>query len=216
LDDVVADGVDDQFGEGVEVEFEHYVGAVGFGGVDADAEEAGYFLVAFALGEELEYFAFARREAGAGGFRVVGGVGSGRGLGDAGGEEGFVLAESVNGVEEDAVGFVLENEAAGAGLNDLLNEVVGLVHGEDENFGGWGGFANVACGFDTVEERHADVEDGDVWLMLRGFFDSVAAVGGFGANLPAGARFEESAEAGADDGMIIRDQDGERRHRWSP
>jgi hypothetical protein len=50
LDDVVSDGVQDQFGEGVEVEFEHDVGAVGFGGVDADVKEIGDFLVAFAFG----------------------------------------------------------------------------------------------------------------------------------------------------------------------
>jgi len=62
LDDVVADGVEDELGEGVEIEFEHDVGAVGFGGVDADVEEVGDFLVAFAFGEELEDFTFARRE----------------------------------------------------------------------------------------------------------------------------------------------------------
>ena len=39
LDDVVADGVEDEFGEGANVELEHDVGAVGFGGVDADVEE---------------------------------------------------------------------------------------------------------------------------------------------------------------------------------
>jgi hypothetical protein len=63
LDDFIADGVDDEFGDGVESEFEHDVGAMSFGGVDADAEEGGDFLVAFALGEELQDFAFARSEA---------------------------------------------------------------------------------------------------------------------------------------------------------
>ena len=38
LDEFVADCVDYQFGDGVEIELEHDVGAVGFGGVDADAE----------------------------------------------------------------------------------------------------------------------------------------------------------------------------------
>jgi hypothetical protein len=36
---------------------------MGFGGVDADAEEGGDFLVALALSEELQNFAFARSEA---------------------------------------------------------------------------------------------------------------------------------------------------------
>ena len=127
-----------------------------------------------------------------------------------------MLAEGLDGVEEDAVGFVFEDVAAGAGFDDLLDEVVGLVHGEDENFGGRGGFADLASDFDTVEERHADVENGDVGFVFDGFFDGVAAVGSFGADLPARARLEKSAEAGADNGVIIRDQDGERRHKWSP
>ena len=216
MDDVIADGVHDQFGEGVEVEFEHDVGAVGFGGVDADVEEVGDFLVAFAFGEELEDFALARRETEAGRPGGVGSIHDFSGFGDTDGEEGFVLAEGLDGVEEDAIGFVFEDVTASAGFDDLLNEVVGLVHGEDENFGGRGGLADLAGGFDAVEERHADVEDGDARFVLPCFFDGVTAVGGFGANLPAGARLEECAEAGADDGVIIRDQNGERRHRWSP
>jgi len=216
LDDVVADGVEDELGEGVEIEFEHDVGAVGFGGVDADVEEIGDFLVGLAFGEELEDFAFARGEARARGFGVVGGVGGDGGVRDPGGEKWLVLAESLDGVEKDAVGFVLEDVAAGAGFDDLLDEVVGLVHGEDKNFGGGRGFADLAGGFNAVEERHADVEDGDVGLVLGGFFDSVAAVGCFGANLPTGARLKESTEAGADDGVIIRDQNGEGSHSWNP
>jgi len=75
LDDFVADCVDYQFGDGVEAEFEHDVGAMRFGGVDADAKERGDFLVALALGEELKDFAFARSEAGARGFVWLGRVG---------------------------------------------------------------------------------------------------------------------------------------------
>jgi hypothetical protein len=197
----------------VEVELEHDVGTMGFGGVDADVEESGDFLVAFAFGEELEDFTLARSEAGAGGFGGVGGIRDDGGFGNAGGEEGFVPTEGLDGVEENAVGFVLEDVAAGAGFDDLLDEIVRLMHGEDENFGGGRGFADLAGGFDAVEKGHADIEDGDVRLVLGGFFDGVSTVGGFGTDLPAGARLEESAEAGTDNGVIIGDQDGERRHK---
>lgn len=74
FDDVVADGVVDEFGDGVEIEFDHDVGAMSFGGVDADAEEGSNFFVGFAFGEELKDFALARSEprtgAGAVGGRV--------------------------------------------------------------------------------------------------------------------------------------------------
>src|SRR5260370_21073091 len=122
----------------------------------------------------------------------------------------------MDGVEEDAVGFVLEDVSASDSLDELVSEVVRLMHGEDQNFGGGRGFADVASGLDTVEERHADVEDGDVRLVLCGFIDGVAAVGGFGADLPTGARLKKSPETGANYRVIIGDQDGERGHRWNP
>ena len=53
FDDVVADGVVDEFGEGMEIEFEHDVGTMGLSGVNADAEKGGNFLIGFAFGEEL-------------------------------------------------------------------------------------------------------------------------------------------------------------------
>jgi hypothetical protein len=136
--------------------------------------------------------------------------------GNARGEVGLVEADGVDGSEEDAVGFVFQDVAASAGLDDLLNEVVGFVHGEDEDFGVWGRGANAAGGFDTVKEGHADIEDGDIGLEFGGFFDGIAAVGGFGADFPTRAGLEESAEASTDDGMVISDQDAKRRHQEAP
>ena len=137
-------------------------------------------------------------------------------VGEASGEIGLVLTSGVDGGEEDTIGFVLEDVATSAGLDDLLNKVVGFMHGEDENFGGGRSGANAASGFDSVEERHADVEDSHVGLKLGGFVDGVTAVGSFGADFPAGARLEESAKTSANHGMIIRDQDAKSWHRRSP
>jgi hypothetical protein len=62
LDDADFDGVFDEFGDVVEAEFFHDVGAVGLDGLDADVEAFGDLVVLEALGEELEDFAFARGE----------------------------------------------------------------------------------------------------------------------------------------------------------
>ena len=67
-DNIVANGVEDEFGEGVQIELDHDVGAMGFRGIDADAEERGNFLIALAFGEKLENLAFARSDAGTVGF----------------------------------------------------------------------------------------------------------------------------------------------------
>jgi hypothetical protein len=203
----------DEFGDGVEIELEHDIGAMGFGRVDTDTEEGGDFLIGLAFGEKLENLAFARGEAGTRGARSIqGGIGGVAGGGDAGGEIGLVLTKGVDGGEEDAVGVVFEDVTAGAGVNDLLNEVFGFMHGEDEDFGIGRGFVNAASGLDAVEERHADVEDGDMWLEFGGFFDGIAAVSRLSANFPAGMGLEEGAEAGANNGVVIGDEDAKKRH----
>ena len=51
LDDIVADCVADEVAEGVELELAHDGGTMGLTCLDADAEQGGDFLVAFALGE---------------------------------------------------------------------------------------------------------------------------------------------------------------------
>ncbi len=219
-DDFVADGVEDEFGEGVEIELKHDVGAMGFGGVDADSEEVGDVLVAFAFGEELKDLAFTRSEAGTVSPGGIGGIGSeilgSKGRGDAEREVGLVLADSIDGGEENTIGVIFQNVAASPGLDNLLNELVGFVHGEDEDLGVGRDLADAARGVDTIQKGHADVEDSDVWFVLSGLFDGVATVNGFGANLPANARIKESAQAGADDSVIIRDQDAKGRHRVAP
>jgi len=74
----------------------------------------------------------------------------------------------------------------------------------------------VAGGVHAVEKGHADIEDGDIGFVLGGFFDGVATINGFGADLPAIAGFEEGAQAGANNGVIIRDQNAKGGHREPP
>ena len=201
-------------------QLEHDVGAVCFGSVDADAEERGNFLVGFTFGQELENFAFARSQAWTLRPVAIGGSACefvlGDSAGNASGEIRLVETCGIDGGEEDTVGFILEDVSASASFHNLVNEIVRFVHGEDKDLRGRGGDAHAARGFDAVEEGHADIEDGDIRFKPGGFFDGFTAVGGFGANLPAGARLEKSAEASANYGVIIRDQDAKGWHQRSP
>jgi hypothetical protein len=190
VNDVVADGVEDQVGDGVEVELEHDIGAMSFGGVDADAKEGGDLLVAFPFGEKLEDFAFAGSETRAKSARGVGRrIVRFRGSSEAGGEVRLAEADRVNGGEENAVGVVLEDVAASAGFDDLLNEIFRFVHGEDEDLGVRGRDTNAAGGLHAVEERHTDIEDSDIGFESGGFFDGIATIGSFSTDFPAGAGF---------------------------
>src|SRR5713226_9417348 len=57
VDHLVAQGVADQFGNGMKVELEHDVGAMGLRGFHADPEDDGDFLIALPFGEKLYDFA---------------------------------------------------------------------------------------------------------------------------------------------------------------
>ena len=59
LDDAVADGVEREIGDGVEIEFSHQVGAVSFGGFDAQAKSRGDLFSGFSFGDQLNHFALA-------------------------------------------------------------------------------------------------------------------------------------------------------------
>jgi hypothetical protein len=51
FDNLVADGVKNQFADGVQFELAHDVGAMGLGGFHADAKGHGHFFTALAFGE---------------------------------------------------------------------------------------------------------------------------------------------------------------------
>lgn len=57
--EAAADGGEDEFGDGVEAEFVHDAGAVGFDGVEGEFEAVGYVLIGVAFGEHLVDLAFA-------------------------------------------------------------------------------------------------------------------------------------------------------------
>jgi len=127
-----------------------------------------------------------------------------------------VAAQGVDGGKKDAVGFVFENIAAGTGFDDLLNEFVGFMHGENENLGVGKRLVDAASSVDTVQQRHADIENQDVGLELDCFLDGFASIGGFGADFPTLAGFDQGAEAGANNSMIIRDKKPKRIHGVHP
>ena len=58
-DEVMGDGVDDEFGEGLRIELLHDVAAMGDDGVHRDTEMVGNLLVDQAFHQEGEHFLFA-------------------------------------------------------------------------------------------------------------------------------------------------------------
>jgi hypothetical protein len=212
LDDVIANGVADELGNRMEVQLEHDVGAMSFGGLYADAEEVSDFLVALSLGEKLKDFAFAGSQTAP--RRRVGGIRAPRPQGrigtcprNPGGKIRFVTMERVHRGNQITIRIIFQNVPASAGFEDFLDQKLGVMHGENEDFGFRRKLTDLAGGFHAVEEGHTDVEDGHVRLELAGFLNGFATVGGLGANLPAVPGLQEGAEAGADNMMVIGYED---------
>src|SRR5208282_1613457 len=140
FDDAVAHRVADQVHNGVQVEFQHDVGAVRLRGSHADAENPGHFLVAFPFGQELHDFALPLRQTASGPSRAYGRVGAPRAsprntLRHARRCKRFVPAEHFDSGDERAVRDVLEDVTQRPGFENLLNHLLGVVHGENEHLG---------------------------------------------------------------------------------
>src|SRR5260370_38869528 len=81
------------------------------------------------------------------------------------------------------------------------------MHGQNEDFRLWREFPNLASGFDSIQQRHPDVEYGHVRLELPGLLHSFTAIGSLGADLPACLGLQQSAKSRAYHLMVIGYED---------
>ena len=112
--------------------------------------------------------------------------------------------------------IVLEDEAAGARLERLVDVLVEVEGGEDEDAGRRVGGEDVAGGLDAVELRHADVHEHHRRAEAGGLLDGLDAVGGFGDHVDVGLAREQQAEAGADHRLVVGDKDADGAHEPYP
>jgi hypothetical protein len=117
-----------------------------------------------AAGDELEHLELARGQ-----FLQAGGVGVGHGgaaeeardqpARDRRGEQGVACCHCADGGDELLGGRGFEQEAAGAGLQRVVDVAVEVEGCEDEHAGGArrGIGEHAPSGFELVEPRHADV-----------------------------------------------------------
>jgi len=112
-------------------------------------------------------------------------------------------AKSIDGGDEVAVRIVLENITVSASFQNLLDQHFRVMHGQNKDFCLGRELTNLARGFNSVQEWHTDVEHGDVGLELTSLLHRLAAIGSFGADLPAGLGLKKRAESCPHDLMVI-------------
>ena len=71
--------------------------------------------------------------------------------------------------------------------------------------------ADLARGLEAGHARHRHVEHRDVGVLRLGGFEGAHAVGGLGHHLHVGLAVDQHAQAGADDAVVVGDQDADHR-----
>src|SRR5579859_4032066 len=61
----------------------------------------------------------------------------------------------------------------------------------------------------TVQVGHADIDNNDVRIQLKGFLDCFATIAGFAAHFPALVLLKQRAQTSAHDFMIVGQQNSE-------
>ena len=129
-------------------------------------------------------------------------------LGDGRGEEGVVPAGGDHCVGELLGREVLEQEAVRAGPEGVVDVLVEVESGEDDDAGIRGGRfgPDEAGGLDAVEAGHADVHEDHVRADLAGQCYGLCSVGGLAGDLDAGLAFENEPEADPYQLLVVRDE----------
>ena len=113
-----------------------------------------------------------------------------------------------DGGEEFGGGGGLDDVGGGAGVEHGADELGVGVHGEGDDADFGVGFEDAACGLDAVEVGHVDIHNDDVGAEVPGEFDGVAAGGGFADDFEIGVGGEDGAEAVADEGVVVGEEEG--------
>jgi hypothetical protein len=190
---------------------------VGLNGLDADGEDGGDFLVAAALGQQLDDLTLAggKRGVGTGLLFVAGGLlleTAKKDFRDAGGEVGLMGKQCGDGGDEVAAGLALEDVRTDAGVEDGLDQFGLLVAGKDEDFRAREAFLDLAGGVEAVKIGHEEVHDNDVREEFRCHPKSLAAAAGLAADFPLRLSGDEGANALANNIVIVNDEDARSGH----
>src|SRR5262245_14424228 len=165
------DSVLHQFGVGLDAERLHHFVFMRFDRPGRNVEDGGDLFHRAAFGDELQYFALARRQFDDRLVRLAGGVHQEAQhiFGDQRRDIGVAFDHLVNGGDEFFTGRGLEQVAGSACPKSLGRELRLGVHGQEDDLGGNAVPLELARGVETVQQRHGNVRHNHVGLeFLRG------------------------------------------------
>jgi len=142
-----------EFGKGMQAKLVHDSSSVRLHRPDSDAQLESNFLIRFSLRQESNYFSLA------GGwpslripsrFALIPKESLQYDVGNSGGQELLARRYIFHRLYQVLCKIGFQDEAKGSGIEDPTHHLVGLVHGEDNNFGSWDCLSNPASGLKPV------------------------------------------------------------------
>ncbi len=103
------------------------------------------------------------------------------------------------------VGF--QDIAMGSGLDDLVDQALGIVNRKNQDLGFRAELEDLACGVNAVQTRHADIEDCDIGMQLFTEGNGIPARGSLSAEIDIFFGFEDVSNALTNHLMVISNQD---------
>ena len=208
LDDAPPDGVANEAGRVVNLEFVHDSGSVGLGALHGEAQERGDLLRRVSLGKQLKRMALPgrqriRRQIAAGQITVDDDPGHGGAQIDtAPGDHPYRLDQVFRGLGLDDIALDPRPE----GGDDLV--ILG-VHGQEDDPGPGARPEDLAGCVGTVQLGHGEVEDGHVRAFGLGKPNGLLAIRGFTRDLEP-LSLQKNPETLANDLVVVRKDDAQR------
>jgi hypothetical protein len=126
---------------------------------------------------------------------------------DGPGQKTAAAVDAPQGTDQSLVRHSLDDVAARAGLQRLMNVFVALVGGEHDKFGVAVAGHHSADGVDAAHSRQAQIHERDVGKMLFEKLHGLFAAAGLGNHGHIGRGVDDGRNADTHDGVIVDNQD---------
>jgi hypothetical protein len=127
-------------------------------------------------------------------------------LGHFGSEKSFAAADGIDSGDEIVHRVAFQDVTERAGIEHLANDFGGVMHGKDEDFGATAAIENLPRGIQSIEARHADVQQGDIGIEQQHSLDGFLAIAGFAHDGPAKLRLKKIAQTEPNNFMVVSEE----------
>lgn len=114
-----------------------------------------------------------------------------------------MLKETLDCHDQISSGIRFQHVSANTSFKDVMHNLLRLVHGKDKHFGPRQRAQDTAGSFQTVHNRHGDVEYDNVRLQSAGEPEGLTAVFGLAAHFPTRSCLDQGSQTSTYDVVVV-------------